>query len=192
MDIEIKKNIREQILKHREMVDSSMRNKWDESIFNRLVNSEFYKRAKTIFSFVSFKSEVDTHNIIKHALRDEKTICVPKIESKQKGIELFRVDNFDQLKNGYFNILEPDESCPPIDSNNIDLILMPGVAFDRQGGRLGYGAAFYDRFLTNMNKQVDKIALAYHFQVIDRIPMDEHDVRIDGIVTEEEFIIADR
>ena len=190
MDIQTKLHIRKQILEQREEIDINIRSQWDEDIFNNLINSEFYKNANTIFAFVSFRSEVDTHKIIKYAIKDQKTICVPRIKSKQKGLEIFKIDSFDQLKKGYFNILEPLESCPAIDSKNIDLILMPGAAFDRQGGRLGYGAAFYDRFLCNMDNKVNKIAIAYNFQVLDNIPMDEHDVRIDGIVTEEEVILT--
>lgn len=192
MDIQEKKNIRNQILQHRESLDLYTRSQWDESIYNKLINSEAYKRANTIFAFVSFKSEVDTHKIIRYALEDGKTICVPRIESKQKGLEIFKIEDFEQLKKGYFGILEPVESCPEADSKELDLILMPGVAFDRQGGRLGYGAAFYDRFLSKLDKKVDKIALAYHFQILDNIPMDEHDVRIDGVITEEEIILVDK
>lgn len=184
-----KKEIRKKILEYRETIDVNERQRWDEIIFNRLINSELYKGASTIFTFASFKSEVDTHKIIEYAINDKKTICVPKIESKEKGIEIFKIEGFNQLKKGYFGILEPIESCPPVDSNDLDLILMPGVAFDRSGGRLGYGAAFYDRFLSNMNKKVRKIAIAYHFQVLQDIPMYEHDVRIDGIITEEETIL---
>jgi 5-formyltetrahydrofolate cyclo-ligase len=188
MNIGEKDSIRKQIIEHRDSIDINTKNQWDANIFNSLIKSEWYKKANTIFAFVSFKSETDTHKIIKYAIQDKKTICVPRIKSKQKGIEIFKIDSFYQLEKGYFGILEPIESCLAVDSKDIDLILMPGVAFDRQGGRLGYGAGFYDRFLSNMNNNVDKIAVAYHFQVLDNIPMDEHDVRINGIVTEEEII----
>lgn len=190
MELQGKKDIRKKIIDYRDSIDLSLRKQWDESIFNKLTNCELYKKAHTIFSFVSFKSEVDTHNIIKHAIKKGKTICVPKIESKQKGIEIFKVRDFTQLKKGYFDILEPDETCPAAVSGEIDLILMPGVAFDRQGGRIGYGAGFYDRFLSDMKKRADKIALAYDFQLLNSVPMDEHDVRIDGIITEKEFIFT--
>lgn len=188
MNIGEKDSIRKQIIEQRDSIDINTKNQYDKNIFNSLVKSEWYKKANTIFAFVSFKSETDTHEIIKYAIQDGKTICVPRIKSKQKGIEIFKIDSFDQLEKGYFGILEPLESCIAVDSKDIDLILMPGVAFDRQGGRLGYGAGFYDRFLSNMSNSVDKIAVAYHFQVLDNIPMDEHDVRINGIVTEEETI----
>lgn len=69
---------------------------------------------------------------------------------------------------------------------------MPGVAFDRHGGRVGYGAGFYDIFLNKMNRSVDKIALAYQFQVLNKVPMNEMDVVIDGIITEEEIIFVDK
>lgn len=189
MNIQEKTEIRKQVLEYREAIDISMRSKWDESIFNKLVNSDLYKKANTIFAFVSFRSEVDTHEIIKYAIKDGKTICVPKIQSKQKGMEIFKINGFEQLEKGYFGILEPTEGCSTIHSKGLDLILIPGVAFDRKGGRVGYGAAFYDRFLAELDKKVDKIALAYHFQVLDNVPMDEHDIRIDGVITEEEFII---
>jgi 5-formyltetrahydrofolate cyclo-ligase len=191
MNIGEKDSIRKQIIEHRDSIDINTKGQWDEDIFNSLIKSEWYKKANTIFAFVSFKSETDTHKIIKYAIHDGKTICVPRIKSKQKGIEIFKIDSFDQLEKGYFGILEPIESCLAVESKDIDLILMPGVAFDRQGGRLGYGAGFYDRFLSKINTSVDKIAVAYHFQVLDNIPMDEHDVRIDGIVTEEEAIGID-
>jgi len=190
MNIQDKKDIRDKILKQRETIDVDTKNQWDDNIFNNLVNSELYKKAKTIFAFVSFKSEVDTHRIIKRAFEDKKIICVPKIESKQKGMEAVKINGFDQLKEGYFGILEPVEGCPAIDNKAIDLIFVPGVAFDKQGGRLGYGAAFYDRFLANIDESVEKIAIAYNFQILDHIPMDEHDVRIDGVITEEKIIFT--
>lgn len=189
---DIKKDIRKQILQQRESLNINIRLKRDEIIYDKLINSEFYKNAHTIFAFVSFKSEVDTHKIIKHALEDGKTICIPKIESKAKGIELFKITSFNQLKEGYFGILEPSNECEAVEGYSIDLILMPGVAFDRQGGRLGYGAAFYDRFLSKLKKHVDKIALAYQLQVIDSVPMDDKDVPIDGVITEEEFILTNK
>lgn len=191
MNLQTKKDIRRFIIEKREAVGYDIRKAWDRSIFTKLVNSEFYKNSKVIFSFVSFKSEVDTHQIINRAIMDKKIICVPRIKTKEKGIEIFKINSLSELKIGYHNILEPLENCLPVDSKDIDVILMPGVAFDRQGGRVGYGLGFYDRFLTAMNKKIDKIALAYHFQVLDKVPMERTDVRIDGIITNQEVIFTD-
>lgn len=188
MDTGIKNVIRKKMIEYRDSLDNDIRKKWDANIFNNLINSCFYKEADSIFTFVSFKSEVNTHKIIEHALKQRKTIYVPKIESKEKGMEIFKITKFEDLKKGYFGILEPTEGCTNGKSSDIDLILMPGVAFDRHGGRIGYGAGFYDRFLSSMKKKVDKIALAYKFQVLDEVPMEDKDVRIDGIITEEGII----
>ena len=183
MDLQNKKSIRKFILEKREQVPANIRNQWDESIFNLLINSEVYKNATVIFIFVSYNSEVNTHKIIEHALKNSKTIYVPKITSKGQLMEVFEIKSLKDLKIGYFGILEPQETCPIGDQNKIDLILMPGVAFDRQGGRVGYGKGFYDKFLDKMDKKVDKIALAYDFQILDSVPIDEFDVKINGFIT---------
>lgn len=188
MNLQDKKDIRRVILDQREKVDIGIRSEWDNNIFFKLINSEFYKNANVIFTFVSFKSEADTHQIIKYALQSNKTVYAPRIESKENGIEIFKINNLEELKVGYFGILEPKASCQAADSNNIDLILMPGMAFDRLGGRVGYGKGFYDVFLRKMNKRVDKIALAYDLQILSKVPMNKFDVKIDGIITNEQII----
>lgn len=188
MNLLSKTTLRKLVLEKRDAVAVDTRKKWDEEVIKRIIHSEFYINSSSIFTFVSFGSEVNTHQIINLALNDNKIIYVPKIKSKEKGIEIFRINSLSDLKPGYFGILEPSENCSAADSSDIDLILMPGVAFDRQGGRLGYGAGFYDRFLTKMNKKITKIALAYQLQVVDSVPMESSDVRIDGIITNEEFM----
>ncbi len=188
MDLKNKKDIRRFILEQRDKLEPDIKKELDKKIFSELIDSEAYKNASVIFVFVNFKSEVDTHEIIKQALKDSKTICVPKINTKEREMEIFKINSLEELKEGYYGILEPGEDCPAVNSNDIDLVLMPGAAFDRQGGRIGYGGGFYDRFLSRMNKKVDKIALAFDFQILDRVPMDEFDVRVDGIVTNEGYI----
>jgi len=185
MEFKTKKEIREFVKKKRDEIREEDRKAWDERIFSHLISSSFYKNAKVIFVFVSFGSEVDTHRIIHRALADNKVVGVPRIPSKERGIEVYRIEGFHDLEERYYKILEPKEHCSPIAPEEIDLILMPGLAFDLQGGRVGYGAGFYDRFLHRLQRPVDKIALAYQFQVFDKVPFDAFDVRIDGIITEE-------
>lgn len=188
LDLKNKKEVRRAILEHRDNIGANIKEEWDKKIFSKLMNSEDYKNADVIFVFVSFRSEVDTHRIIVQALKDSKTICVPKINVKEKEMEIFKIENLEELKLGYYGILEPREDCQKVDCNYIDLILMPGAAFDNQGGRVGYGGGFYDRFLKRMNKKVKRIALAYEFQVLDKVPVEEFDVRIDGIITNEKYV----
>ncbi|MDI3534502.1 MAG: 5-formyltetrahydrofolate cyclo-ligase [Thermosediminibacterales bacterium] len=191
MDLKTKKEVRKYILHKRDLLDTNTKKEWDDQIFKKLVNSEFYKNAGTIFTFVSFGSEVDTHRFINYALKDEKIICVPKILSKERGIEVFKINSLKDLEPGHYGILEPKEHCHKINSEDIDLILMPGLAFDREGGRIGYGAGYYDKFLMKMRKKVKKIALAYDFQLFCRVSTDELDVKIDGIITNKEIVIFD-
>ncbi len=178
-----KKKLRELVLNKRNALDSGLKKAWDEKIFKKLINSKLYQDARVIFTFVSFGSEVDTHQIINYALKDEKIICVPKIPSPKQGIAVYRINSFDDLREGYYHILEPVDGCSEVSPADIDLILMPGLAFDRSGGRVGYGGGYYDRFLAQLTNKVNKIALAYDFQVFAQVPTDEKDVKIDGIIT---------
>lgn len=190
MDYLSKKDIRKFISDKRDAVHIKQKGEWDDKIFNRLINSEFYRNADVIFAFVSFRSEVDTHRFISYAIEDKKTICVPKIRSKQRGMELFRIESLSDLEPGFFGVLEPKDTCPEANIGDIDLVLMPGMAFDREGGRVGYGGGFYDKFLVEMGRKVHSIALAYDFQVLDEVPMDSRDIPIDGVITDKELILT--
>lgn len=182
--------IRKSVIEKRDSITIDIKKEWDECILKKLIDSKSYKNSLVLFTFVSFGSEVDTHKIISYALNDGKIVYVPKIKSKDKGIEIFRINTLSDLKPGYFNILEPLENCPVGNIKDIDLILIPGIAFDRNGGRIGYGAGFYDRFLTNINSAVPKLALAYQFQILGEVPMTELDVKVDGIISNKELITA--
>lgn len=182
--------IRKSVIEKRDSITIDIKKEWDECILKKLIDSKSYKDSLVLFTFVSFGSEVDTHKIISYALNDGKIVYVPKIKSKDKGIEIFRINTLSDLKPGYFNILEPLENCPVGNIKDIDLILIPGIAFDRNGGRIGYGAGFYDRFLTNINSAVPKLALAYQFQILGEVPMTELDVKVGGIISNKELITA--
>lgn len=183
MDMSSKNALRKFILAKRDQSIAEDRANWDEEILNRFTTSEYYKKSKVIFIFVSFRSEVDTHKIIKKAIEDGKIICVPKVISKEHGMKVYRIKSLEDLVAGYYGILEPSEKCEEVSINDIELAVMPGAAFDREGGRIGYGGGFYDRFLTKVQGNIKKIALAYKLQIIEAVPMEENDIRIDDIIT---------
>lgn len=183
-----KKSLRQAVLEKRNALNSNLKKEWDQKIFNKLINSKLYQEANTIFTYVSFGSEIDTHQFINHALKEGKVIGVPKIVSKKEGIVVYRINGFQDLKEGYYHILEPVEGCKQVLGDDIDLILMPGLAFDIRGGRIGYGGGYYDRFLAKLNKKVPKIALAYDFQVLDQVPTEERDIKTDGLITPSSFV----
>jgi len=183
MDFESKQEVRKYILEMRDRQRREDRARWDDVIFSKFIDSEYYKNSEVIFIFVSFRSEVDTHRIIKKALEDGKTICVPRVISKNDGMKAFRINSIEELKKGSFGVLEPSADCKEVPGAEIDLVVMPGAAFDKNGGRIGYGGGFYDRFLSGLRHNAKKIALAYDFQILKHVPMDEHDIKPDGIIT---------
>lgn len=191
MNLKTKKDFRKYVIERRDSLTIDVKNQYDDEIIAKLTASDEYICAETIFVFVSFGSEADTHRFIEKALKAGKTICVPKIRTKEQGIEVFKIDSLSDLCPGYYGILEPAEGCQPVASDSIDLILMPGVAFDRNGGRIGYGAGYYDRYLAKMTKMVSKIALCYNFQLFKNVPIDEFDIRIDGVITNDEVIMVE-
>ena len=178
-----KKDFRELIYSRRQEINDEIKLQWDRIILERLLKSEFYKKAQVIFTYVSFQGEVDTIKFIETALSHGKTVCVPKVISKKEGMEAYKITSLNELEKGFYGVLEPRSENQLILPWDIDLIITPGVAFDKTKGRIGYGGGFYDRFLKRVPSQTDKVALCYTFQIFDHIPMDEFDEKVDFIIT---------
>ena len=176
----MKNQLKESILKKRNSLPKDEIIEKSKQIEKNLLNLEYYNKSKTIMFFVSFNNEVNTHELLKKALKD-KTVVIPKVSHHE--IEPSVIISLDNLvPSGKFEILEPIETMK-IAYKNIDLILVPGIVFDKEGHRIGYGSGYYDKFLHKVPKAI-KIGLAFDFQVIDKIPREHHDVPVDLIVTE--------
>ncbi len=149
-----------------------------------------FKRAKNIMFYVSFNNEVDTIEMIKELLiKKEKNIIVPYVVKGNPILQLSEIKNFDELEQKTFGILEPKEGfIREFDIKNLDLVIVPGIVFDEQGHRIGYGYGYYDRFLRKLKKNVKKIGFAYEFQLIDKIPQERHDVPLDIVITDKRVI----
>lgn len=184
----MKNKLKESILGKRNLLSKEEISEKSKQIEKNLFNLDKYKKSKTAMFFVSFNSEVDTHGMIKMALK-EKTVVVPKVAHQE--IEPSVIIDFDNLvPSGRFGILEPIETMK-IAYKNIGLILVPGVVFDKEGHRIGYGFGYYDKFLKKVPKAF-KIGLAFDFQVVDKIPREMHDVPVDLIVTEKRVVECKR
>lgn len=156
--------------------------KFDRAIFQKVVNSREYNRAKSIFIFVSYKNEVDTHSIIRAALKEGKLVCVPKVIYKSGYMEAIRIYSFDELVEGAYKILEPKNGNLKVKEEYIDVSYVPGLAFDKRGGRIGYGGGYYDRFLSKLRNNSLKIGIGYDFQILEEVSMEAHDIYMDSVI----------
>ncbi|MCM8710349.1 5-formyltetrahydrofolate cyclo-ligase [Clostridium sp. SYSU_GA19001] len=179
-----KNQLRNHMKTIRDFIIAEEKDQYDRVIFNKVINSEYYNKSSIIFVYVSFNSEVDTHRIIKHALENNKIICVPKIINKTKGMKAVRINTIEELKRNSFGILEPENFSNIINPEEIELMIIPGLAFDKKGGRVGYGAGYYDKYIKAAKKNIKKVGLAYRFQLVSEVPKEEHDVVMDVIITD--------
>ena len=180
----MKNKLKESILEKRNSLSKEEILEKSRKIQENLFNLEQYKKSKAIMFFVSFNSEVNTHDMIRVALKN-KTVVVPKVAHNE--IEPSVIIDFDNLiPSGKFGILEPIEALK-IAYKNIGLVLVPGIAFGKEGHRIGYGLGYYDKFLKKVPKAI-KIGLAFDFQVVDKIQRETHDVPVDLIVTDKGIV----
>lgn len=157
-------------------------------ITEKILGSYLYKKSNTIMTFISFSNEVNTHNLIKESISNKKRIIVPITFPKTKEIRPSEISNFDELEIGFYNILTPKkEFIRLINPMEIELTIVPGLAFDRNGYRIGYGGGYYDRFLS-LYPDIIKIGIAFDLQIVDSLPREEFDIPVDFIVTEKEII----
>jgi len=180
-----KKEIRREILQRRDSISKNIRAEKDIAIMQRIIMLPEFLNAKTILFYASFRSEVDTIDLIKLSLHLDKRAVLPKVCKEENILRLYEIESLDELARGYMWILEPSVDETRLRSiSDIDLIIIPGAAFDSHGNRLGYGAAYYDKLLANMKKKIPIVALAYGEQIVEKIPSEPHDIKVDKIVTD--------
>lgn len=150
------------------------------TILEKLLQMEEYKKAACVYCYIDFRNEVKTKPIIRRALSDGKKVAVPRVENGEMAFYYF--EGYDKLQHGTYGVLEPIGGVLATDTDA--LLIMPGVAFDRENHRIGYGGGYYDRYLERPNQHF-KIALAYQFQVFQRIPFEKFDIQPDLVLTEE-------
>lgn len=176
-----KNNLRIRYVEKRARFPSIVRVKADEEIRNNLLTSKVYQIPGMVCFYVSKKDEVDTLEIIKLELqRGRKRVVVPRIVGD--NIELFAIHTFLDLVPGRFGVLEPKEELTQINEKEIELFIIPGIAFGRDGYRLGRGKGYYDNILKQ--SRAIKVGLGYDWQILSYIPHEDHDVKMDYLVSE--------
>lgn len=159
-----------------------------KKIKKRLFQMDEFKKADNVLFYVSYDNEVITHEMIKEYLSGGKRVFVPVTDKQNRCLNISRLERWDDLVMGAYGILEPKmESMKEVSIDIIDLVIVPGVAFDESGNRLGHGMGYYDSFLKKSDK-VASIGLAFEFQVVDFVPFEKHDMSLDKIITEERVI----
>lgn len=172
----MKKQLRKQYLNIRKLIP----HKEEKSmiITNKIISSPIYKQANTIALYYSLADEVQTLSLIKQALADHKQVCLPKVISKTE-MSFYEITSLHDLEKGSFHIYEPMTNHQ-IDS--FDFMIVPGVCFDNNGNRIGFGGGYYDRYLKSQTCKT--IGICFKEQVIDFINTEENDIKIDEIVTD--------
>ena len=180
--LETKTEIRKRILSIRNQAGAEQITRCSGLIFHRVAAMEEFRTADTIFAYMDCRNEVQTGGLIRAAWEQGKRVAVPKVFGDR--MEFFYIESFDQVTPGCFQVPEPSGALEYLARDEKALILMPGVAFDLYRNRVGYGKGYYDRYL-GAHPGHPTIALAFSWQITDRIPCGEHDIRPDCVVTED-------
>lgn len=143
-----------------------------------LLESPLYQQARTVYGYLPYNQEVRTVPMLEQALRDGKRVAVPKVYGDE--MTFIYMEDLSLVADGYAGIPEPIADGPVADDPTA-LVLMPGLALDRQGHRIGYGGGFYDKFLEN-EPEHPTLALCYAFQIVEDIPVEEHDKIVDCVL----------
>ena len=190
---EAKRSLREGVLRSRDALAPEARVRLAEAIRGTLIAREDFLRARTVLLSLAFRSEWETRPLFWESWARGKTTVAPRVNRETRMLELRAVSNLERdIARGYLGIDEPMPHCPAVDLPEIDWVLVPGVAFDLSGHRIGYGGGYYDRLLPTLRADARRIAGAFELQMVERVPAAAHDLRVDAIVTEARTILAER
>lgn len=178
-----KEELRKSLLLRRKELSPEVRKRKDKAILNLLSSLPEFRDAKRVLLYCSVKGEPDLSPLMHTLISKGREAVLPKVRGSE--LELLSVDSPGSLVRGRFNIPEPI-SGKRVDPSQLDLVIVPGVAFDRRGFRIGFGKGYYDRLLKKV--KAPKVGVAYSFQVLNEVPRDTWDEPVDIIVTEKSII----
>lgn len=173
----MKREIRKKLLEKRSKLSKFDITNFSENIVKKIKNSQIFKESKIIGLYCPIRNEVDLIPLF----NENKTICLPRVFGDD--MEFFIVKSLNDLHLGSFNVLEPNDNLEKIEKNMMDVIYVPCVGVSNDGYRIGYGKGFYDRYLKDYNNK--KIAVCYNFQIVNDAFQENHDVKLDEIITNE-------
>jgi len=186
-----KRALRERIVAWRDAQDANERDVASQAIAQRILAVRSFASSRCVLMTLPFRSEWNTRPLVDAALARNAIVALPRVDTSTRMLELHRVTDLARdVAPGYRGIVEPLESLPRIAIADVDWVLVPGVAFDEHGRRLGYGGGYYDRLLVSLPPHVPKIAGAFDGQIVETIPHAPHDLAVDAIATPTRLIEA--
>ena len=179
-----KKKLREEILKKLHDISREEKDSKVEKLKEKLFSLEEFKQAKCVMFYVSKHYEVDTHKMIDESIAMGKKVVVPITLKEEKTLRLSELkDREKELVRGHYGIHQPHENhVRPVSLEDVDLMIVPGLAFDKERHRLGHGGGYYDRFLEKAPPSIFTIGLAFDFQIVDELPKHTTDIPVDRIL----------
>lgn len=158
----------------------------DKAIYNRILMNKQYRTAENIFIYISKSEETDTKALIEYSLESGKRLFAPYCMPDSTEMQFYRFHSLEELRPGGFGVLQPDPASGGM-ARRSDmegaLCIVPGLAFDRTGARLGYGKGYYDRFLSR--NHIFRMGICYEAFVLDTVPVQPHDIRMQAVLTDE-------
>lgn len=187
--MEDKSNFRKNVIKKRKSIEKSLISSNSRLIFENLLKLGLFDGRSNIMVYLDFNNEVETKPIIDHLFSTSKNVLVPISVVKTKQLVVSKIESLDDVEVRTYGIREPrPEKVDPVEHDQIDLVIVPGVAFDEDGFRLGYGGGFYDRFIKNLRPDCISVAIAFEYQVFKEVPKEDHDISVDFLITEKRII----
>ncbi len=187
----MKQSLRQSIIALRDQLPPHERARLSRDVMERVGRMSAYLVADTVLAYLNFGAELAVEDWVRRALSDGKRVLLPRVNRASKHLELYQVKDLQHdVAPGLWGIREPVvERCSREERlGTVDFILLPGVAFTRAGARLGYGGGFYDRLLAHMPDRPALVAGAFGMQLVDEIPQEPSDYRVEWVVTESETI----
>jgi 5-formyltetrahydrofolate cyclo-ligase len=186
---EAKLALRREVLARREALPADVRATASAAIAQRVAALPEFAAASAVLLTLAFRSEWNTRPLVRAALAASKTVVVPRVDRQTRMLELHSIADPDlDVVPGHLAIPEPLSARPQVPRDAIDFVLVPGVAFDLEGRRLGYGGGYYDRLLPLLAPRAARVAGAFDIQIVERVPAAPHDVRVDAVVTESRIV----